>query len=337
MSYWYLNDTDGIVVSSRVRLARNLADMPFPRRMTADMMSELCSRVKAAVGEISKELKLKLQFIEMDDVPKNEIAAMVERHVISRDFAENHHGRAIAISDDESVSIMVGEEDHIRIQVLGGGLSLERVYGLADKIDTALGERLSFAYEPELGYLTECPTNIGTGLRASVMLHLPLCEDRKDIASIAEAVSKIGFTVRGMYGEGSNSKASLYQVSNQVTLGIGEKSAVENLKVIAGQIVEREERGRQEVSRIRLEDIVCRALGTAKSARLMPSEEFMQLISRIKLGKDMGIINIGDISPIEMLINAAPGMLQSKYGEMSAAERDEFRAKTIREILENSR
>ncbi len=337
MSYWYLNDTDGIVVSSRVRLARNLADMPFPRRMTSEMMTELCAKIKAAVSEISKDLELKLRFIEMDNVPENEISAMVERHVISREFAENHQGRAIAISDDESVSIMVGEEDHIRIQVLGGGLSLDRVYDLADKIDTALGERLNFAYEPDFGYLTECPTNIGTGLRASVMLHLPLCEDCKDISSIAEAISKIGFTVRGMYGEGSNSKASLYQVSNQITLGISEKSAVENLKVIASQIVEREEKCRQEVNRIRLEDIVCRALGTASSARLMPSEEFMQLVSKIKLGKDMGIINIKDISPIEMLINAGPGMLQSKFGEMSPAERDELRAKTIREILENSR
>ncbi len=337
MSYWYLNDTDGIVVSSRVRLARNLADMPFPRRMSPEMMSELCSKVKTAVGEISNQLSLKLQFIEMNLVPDNEVAAMVERHIISREFAEKHQGRAIAISDDESVSIMIGEEDHIRIQVLGGGLSLDSVYALADKIDTALGEKLNFAYDTDLGYLTECPTNIGTGLRASVMLHLPLCEDTKSIASIAEAIGKIGFTVRGMYGEGSNSKASLYQISNQITLGISEKSAVENLKIIAGQIVEREEKSRLDVSRLRLEDTVCRALGTAKSARLMPSEEFMQLISRIKLGKDMGIIDIGDISPIELLINASPSMLQSKYGQMSAAERDEFRAKSIREILENSR
>lgn len=335
MSYWYMNNTDGIVVSSRVRLARNISDLPFPRRMNYKMLGELCERVKSAVSEISEPLSLDLKFIEMDNVPEAEVMAMVERHVISRDFAENRKGRAIAISSDESVCIMVGEEDHIRIQVLGGGLSLDSVYSLADRIDTALGEKLHFAYDSELGYLTECPTNIGTGLRASVMLHLPLCTDTKQIGSIAEAVGKIGFTVRGMYGEGSNSKAALYQISNQITLGISEKSAVENLKAITSQIVEREQNSRQSVNSLRLEDIVYRALGTLKYSRLIDSEEYMQLISKIKLGKDMGIIDIEDINPIELLITAAPGMLQTKYGKLEPSERDELRARLTREKLNN--
>ncbi len=335
MSYWYMNNTDGIVVSSRVRLARNLTDMPFPSRMTADMMKELCTRVKKAVDEISADLKLNLKFIEMDSVPENEIRAMVERHIISLEFAQNHAGRAIALSSDESISIMIGEEDHIRLQVLGGGFSLDEDYELADKIDTALGERLNFAYDTELGYLTECPTNIGTGLRASVMLHLPLIEESNGINSVAEAISKIGFTVRGMYGEGSKSKASLYQVSNQITLGISEKSAVDNLKVITGQIAEREQNARKEVDRLRLEDIVYRALGTARYSRLMNSEEAMQLASKIKLGKDMGILDVKNVNPIELLILSGPGMLQSKYGKMLPAERDEARAGMIRKILDD--
>lgn len=333
MSYWYLNNTDGIVVSSRVRLARNLSDLPFPRRMTAQMLCDLNQRVKNAVAEISEPLGIELKFIDMDDIPANEVKAMVERHIISREFAGDHKGRAIALSADESICIMIGEEDHLRIQVLGGGLSLDSVYELADRIDTALGEKLGFAYDPELGYLTECPTNIGTGLRASVMLHLPLIEDSKDIASIADAVGKIGLTVRGMYGEGSNSEAALYQISNQITLGISEKSAVENLKVIAGQIVEREQKKRDELSRIRVEDIAYRAKGTLENARILDSEELTRLISRIKLGKDMGIIDIGDTNPIELLITAQPGMLQTKYGEMSPSERDELRAKVVRQIL----
>ena len=333
MSYWYMNNTDGIVVSSRIRLARNLSDLPFPRRMTYAMLGELCLRVKKAVAEVSEELDLKLKFIEMDNVPESEVIAMVERHVISRDFAENRKGRAIAISEDESVSIMVGEEDHIRIQVLGGGLSLDSVYELADKIDTALGEKLHFAYDSELGYLTECPTNIGTGLRASVMLHLPICTETKEISGIADAVGKIGFTVRGMYGEGSNSKASLYQISNQITLGISEKNAVENLKAITGQIVEREQNSRQSVNSQRLEDIVYRAMGTLKFARVIDSAEAMQLISKIKLGKDMGIIDIGNVNPIELLIIVGVGMLQTKHGRLEAGERDELRAKIIREKL----
>ena len=334
MSYWYMNNTDGIVVSSRIRLARNLSDLPFPRRMTVSQLRDLCERVKNAAYEISEPLGLKLRFIEMDNVPDAEVIAMVERHVISRDFAENRKGRAIAISDDESVCVMVGEEDHIRIQVLGGGESLDSVYELADRIDTALGEKLHFAYDSEFGYLTECPTNIGTGLRASVMLHLPLCTDTKEIGGIADAVSKIGFTVRGMYGEGSNSKASLYQISNQITLGISEKSAVENLKAITGQIVEREQNARMNVNSLKLEDVVQRALGILKYARVMTSEEAMKLISKIKLGKDMGILSIGDVNPIELLINIGAGMLQSKHGKLDPAERDELRAKILREWVE---
>lgn len=333
MSYWYMNNTDGIVVSSRIRLARNISDLPFPRRMTYAMLRELCGRVKSAVEEISAPLGLKLRFIEMDNVPEAEVIAMVERHVISRDFAENRKGRAIAISDDESVCIMVGEEDHIRIQVLGGGESLDSVYELADRIDTALGDKLHFAYDSDLGYLTECPTNIGTGLRASVMLHLPLCTDTKEISSIADAVGKIGFTVRGMYGEGSNSKASLYQISNQITLGISEKSAVDNLKAITGQIAEREQNARQSVNRTRLEDVVYRAFGNLKYSRIMSSEEAMQQISKIKLGKDMGILSIDEVNPIELLINIGAGMLQTKHGKLEASERDELRAEIIRNKL----
>ncbi len=333
MSSWYKNNEGGIVVSSRVRLARNLADMPFPRRMNGKALAELCERVKRAISEASGQIGEELRFIEMDNIPDSEIAAMVERHIISREFAENRRGRAIAISDDERVCIMVGEEDHIRIQVLGGGLSLDEVYEKADRIDTALGNILSFAYDSEFGYLTECPTNIGTGLRASVMLHLPLCTDTNKISSIAEAVGKIGFTVRGMYGEGSGSEAGLYQISNQITLGISEKNAIENLKVIASQIVEREENARLKVSRIRLEDAVCRALGTAGSARLVSTDELMQLISRIKLGCDMGILDIGRVNPLELLITLGVGALQSKHGEMEPAERDELRARLLREKL----
>lgn len=335
MSYWYRDNTNGIVVSSRIRLARNLTDFPFPRWMSPEMFEELKSKIKSVINAVAKDLDLDLKFIEMDNIPHNEITAMVERHIISREFAENYKGRAIAISSDESVSIMIGEEDHIRIQVLGCGLSIENNYYLADKIDTALGEKLNFAYDSELGYLTECPTNIGTGLRASVMLHLPLHESSGAIQSITEAVGKIGLTVRGMYGEGSNSKASLYQISNQITLGISEKSAVENLKVIAGQIVEREENLRNRIERTTLEDSIFRAVGILKYARKIDSNEFMQLISRIKLGIDMGIIGNGDINPIEMLVSVQPGMLQSKYGSMEASERDELRAKITRENINN--
>ena len=335
MSTWY-KETDaykGIIISSRVRLARNLADMPFPRRMTDEMFFDLRNRVREAVIKLSDNINLDLKFIEMNNVPDNEINAMVERHVISPDFAQHCKDRAIAISSDESISIMIGEEDHIRIQVISAGNSLDEAYSLADMIDTELNENLGFAYDSKLGFLTECPTNIGTGLRASVMLHLPVSESRGEIATISDAAGKIGLTVRGMYGEGSKAAASLYQISNQVTLGISEKNAVENLKVIADQIVEREKQSRVALDKLELEDTVYRALGTLKFARLLSSEEFMKHISMIKLGVDEGIITNDNIKPIELLIEAQPYMLMKKHSATSPLERDEARARMVREII----
>lgn len=335
MACWYkeADALKSVIISSRVRLARNLSDMPFPRRMTEDMFTELKARVKKAIEEISVSGGIKLKFIEMDDVPENEINAMVERHVISPDFAKNYSRRAIAISSDESVSLMIGEEDHIRIQVTYAGQSLDRAYETADLLDTALNDRLGFAYDSKLGFLTECPTNIGTGLRASVMLHMPICESRGEINSIADAAGKIGLTVRGMYGEGSKASAALYQISNQITLGISERNAVENLKVIAEQIVDREKQGRNAIEPIDFEDSVYRALGTLKYARLLSSEEFMKLISMIKLGVDEGIIENDNIKPIELLIEAQPFMLMKKYSAAGPKERDEVRARMVRELI----
>ncbi len=335
MSCWYKksNSSNGIIISSRVRLARNISDLPFPRRMSDKAFSELKARVKAAVEDISATENIKLKYIEMDDIPENEISAMVERHIISPDFAKNFTHRAIAISADESISVMIGEEDHIRIQVLLAGEALDEAYTLADSVDNALNARLGFAYDNELGFLTECPTNIGTGLRASVMIHLPVCEAQGEISTITDTAGKIGFTVRGMYGEGSKAAASLYQISNQITLGISEKTAVENLKVIAEQIVDREKLRRAELDRLDIEDKVFRALGTLKYSRLLSSEEFMKFISLIKLGVDEGIIEGEGLDPVEMLIEAQPYMLMKKYSVITPRERDEARAGMMRELL----
>lgn len=335
MSCWYkeADSLNKIIVSSRVRLARNLSDLPFPRRLTSDMLFELKSRVKKAIDEIALEGNFKLKYIEMLDVPENEIYSMVERHIISPDFAQNSAGRAIAISEDESICVMIGEEDHLRIQVIYGGLSLDKAYEEADRLDSALNRKLGFAYDDRLGFLTECPTNIGTGLRASVMLHLPVCEGSGEIASITDSAGKIGLTVRGMYGEGSKSSASLYQISNQITLGISEKNAIDNLKIIAEQIVAKEEIERANLNPIEIEDSVFRAFGTLKYARLITSEEFMKLISMVKLGISMGIINNDSINPIELMVEAQPYMLSKKFGVLNPRERDEARARTVRELL----
>ena len=336
MAKWYLesgNESD-VIVSSRVRLARNIQGFPFCKRLTAQQIAEINSRVKKALGEINDPTVRDLKYIEMKNVPEAEIYAMVERHIISPAFAGNCEGRAILLSSDESVSVMICEEDHLRIQVLRAGLNLKKAYTLAERLDTLLCEKLHFAYHTELGYLTECPTNIGTGLRASLMLHRPLLSASGAMAGLSDAVNKIGFTVRGLYGEGSSSKAALYQLSNQITLGITENDAINNLENVAHQFVSRELAERESADRVQLEDNIFRSLGILKNARLLSSEEMMELTSMIKLGASMGIIDIEKTIPMKILIECQPNMLISVSGANNANERDKLRAETVRKILE---
>ena len=334
MSSWYATHSpqDDIVVSTRIRLARNLNGIPFPSRMTTEQRNQLNLMVKEAILESNTPFSKSLKYIDMDDVPQTEILAMVERHIISPEFASCNDKRAIILSDDESISIMIGEEDHVRIQVLLGGLQLEKAYDIAEQLDTLLFDKLHFAFDEQLGFLTECPTNLGTGLRASVMLHLPIIESNGEIVGLSESVGKIGFTVRGMYGEGSKSSASLYQVSNQITLGISEKNALDNLKIIIMQLIEKEQNERNALNRIKLEDICCRALGLATNSRILSSKEMMNLLSKIKLGISMGIIK-SDVMPIKLLIEGQPNMIMKKFGYMEADERDIYRANTLREAF----
>lgn len=334
MSSWYAVSApeDDIVVSTRIRLARNLSGMPFPARMNADQRRELNARVKKAITESNTPFAKTLKYIDMKNVPQTEIMAMVERHVISPEFAAGNEERAIILSDDESISIMIGEEDHIRIQVIMGGLQLEKAYDIAERLDTLLYDTLHFAFDKNLGFLTECPTNLGTGLRASVMLHLPVIESSGEISQLADSVGKIGFTVRGMYGEGSKPAASMYQVSNQITLGISEKNALDNLKIITQQLIDKERSERKNLNRVKVEDTCFRALGILENARILSGEEMMNLLSRIKLGMSMGIIK-SEVMPVKLLIEGQPYMLMKKYGQLEADERDIYRANFIREAF----
>ena len=335
MSNWYSKEAkeNNIVVSTRVRLARNLENTPFPSFMDNDAKKQVSEQVKKAILESDTPFSKSLKYISMDDVPENEIYAMVERHIISPEFAKNSAGRSIIISEDESICVMICEEDHIRIQVILPGLSLEEAYDIANKIDDLLASKLKFAFDSNLGYLTECPTNIGTGLRASVMMHLPLMEGNGSIGEIAETIGKIGFTVRGMYGEGSKSKASLYQISNQITLGITEKNAIDNLNVIAGQLLAKEKKEREKFDAIKLEDIVWRAYGTLKNQRILSSDEMMRLVSKIKIGISMGILPFESTLPMQILIETQPYMLCRKHGDKTPQERDILRAKTVRNMI----
>ena len=334
MSSWYTTHApeDDIAVSTRIRLARNLSGLPFPAGMTPEQRRELNLKVKNAVLQSNTPFAKSLKYIDMADVPQTEIAAMVERHIISPEFAEENADRAIIISADESISIMIGEEDHVRIQVILGGLQLEKAYDTAEQLDSLLYNELHFAFDRNLGFLTECPTNLGTGLRASVMLHLPVTESNGEISSIAETVGKIGFTVRGMYGEGSKASASMYQVSNQITLGISEKNAIDNLKIITAQLIDKERKARNSLNKIKLEDMCFRALGTLQNCRVLSSKEMMDLLSRIKLGISMGIIKT-DVLPIKLFIEGQPNMLMKKYGQLEPEERDIYRAAFMRDAL----
>lgn len=334
MSSWYTTHApeDDIAVSTRIRLARNLSGLPFPARMSSEQRKELNLKVKNAVLQSNTPFAKSLKYIDMADIPQTEIAAMVERHIISPEFAEENADRAIIISADESISIMIGEEDHVRIQVILGGLQLEKAYDTAEQLDSLLYNELHFAFDRNLGFLTECPTNLGTGLRASVMLHLPVTESNGEISSIAETVGKIGFTVRGMYGEGTKASASMYQVSNQITLGISEKNAIDNLKIITAQLIDKERKARNGLNKIKLEDMCFRALGTLQNSRILSSKEMMDLLSRIKLGISMGIIKT-DVLPIKLFIEGQPNMLMKKYGQLEPEERDIYRAAFIRDAL----
>jgi protein arginine kinase len=321
-----------IAVSSRIRLARNLKGFPFPARMTTEQRKELNLKVKEALLGSNTPFAKSLKYIDMANVPDTQKYAMVERHIISPEFANKSDDTAIILSDDESISIMIGEEDHLRIQVILAGLNLKKAYDIAERIDSLLYPSLQFAFDSKLGFLTQCPTNLGTGLRASVMLHLPALENTGEIEALAGSIGKIGFTVRGMYGEGSKSAASLYQVSNQITLGLSEKNALDNLEIITGQLIEKEQNSRKNFKNIELEDITFRALGVLQNARILTSNEMMILLSRVKLGVSMGILNIS-VSPIKLLIEAQPFMLMQKYGIMDPNDRDIYRANMIREAL----
>lgn len=334
MSYWYSVTAPqcDIAVSTRVRLARNISGIPFPSKMTAEQFCAVNEAVRKAISDSDNPIAKTLTYIAMEDIPELERFAMVERHIISRRFASNYQNRAIILSEDESICIMLGEEDHIRVQVLLAGMQFEKAYQIADCVDSLLCESLDIAFDERIGFLTECPTNLGTGLRSSVMLHLPLIENHGEIPSLSDSINKIGLTMRGMYGEGTKALASLYQISNQVTLGISETNSIDNLKIIATQLIQKEQDYREQLNRIKIEDRCMRALGILKNARIISSNEMMSRLSDIMLGATIGVVNC-NVSPIKLIIEGQPNMLMRKFGNLSPDERDIERANMIRNLL----
>lgn len=318
------------VVSTRVRLARNLKDYPFPIRLSADKAQEIVDKV----GEALADCGTKFHRIDLNAVSDAIRVSMLERHLISPDFISNQDGRAVYLSDDNTVSIMVNEEDHIRLQVIKDGFALDEAYAAADRIDNILSKKLNFAYHTRFGYLTQCPTNLGTGMRASVMLHLPALDMGGNAYRIASNLSKLGLTMRGLYGEGSKPAGAFFQLSNQVTLGISEKAAIENLRNITTQLIAQEMRARDGLlNKIEVEDQISRALGILKTARLMDHSEAMRLLSLVRLGVSAKKLETLSTDSIDRLIvEIQPASLMTKYGEdMTPRDRDIKRAEIIRE------
>ncbi len=334
-------DSADIVLSTRIRLARNLSKQPFPSAASAGQAEQVVKMI-ASLGNPEHSTGLGVfDMVRMSSLEPLEKQVLVERHLVSPSLAERAKAGASLLSKDQSISIMVNEEDHLRIQCLFAGLQLKEAMDVAFEVDDWLGSKVDYAFDERLGFLTSCPSNVGTGLRASVMMHLPALAVSRKLENIIDNISKMGLVVRGVYGEGSRSFGNIYQISNQVTLGKSEKAIIDDLERVVDQIVLYERQTREsflKLGRIQLEDRVFRSLGILRNARLITSSEAAQRLSEIRVGIDLGVIS--KLSPVvfnELIIATQPGCLQKYAGEsLSQPERNYIRAKIIREKLMTS-
>ena len=328
-----MGERENIAISTRIRLARNYSDIPFPAMMNAAWANESIHRAASAIGHLDEEYLVR-PIADLGDVER---ALLVEKRLISPGFRNKLDG-AIIHNRQESVSIMVNEEDHMRIQVLLYGLRLDEALSIANKVDDGIGERIDYAFNDRLGYLTSCPTNTGTGLRASVMLHLPMLTRMHGMESMIKALGNLGMTVRGLYGEGSRATGELYQLSNQVTLGRTEQEVLDALKSAARQIIQVEQHARgqaKQKSRLDLEDRLMRSYGTLSYAVKISTAEAMQLLSDVRLAADIGLIeglSAAKLNQIMQLIQPA-ALMHAAGRALNGLERAQQRAQIIKNIL----
>lgn len=327
---WYKENNSDIVVSTRIRLARNLDKTPFPN--TLKDTAEATEKIKNAILGSNSTLSKEFDFISLDNTPALRKQELAEIHLISPIMC-NGKGKSVMISKDNSMSIMLMEEDHIRLQVIKGGFSLDEAYSLASKVDDVIEESIDYAFDDTFGYLTACPTNTGTGMRASVMMHLPALTITENIGRIISSAASLGIEVRGLYGEGTKAYGNLYQFSNRTTLGISEEQVIEKLKKIVNQITETEQKARKllkEQNYDKLCDKLFRSYGTLKYARSISSSEAKALLSDVILGQNMDIIpKESKITPLECMIISEPALV-SGGKDLKPEERDKKRAEMIR-------
>ncbi len=325
-----------IVISSRIRLARNLAAYPFVGRAGESDRSEIETVLKECVLGIEKDQKL--LYLDVEELPGIDRQFLVERHLISREHAESQGTRSVAIDHDERFSLMINEEDHLRIQVMQSGLDLEDVWQRIDRIDDLVEKRLTYAFHDKLGYLTACPTNVGTGMRVSVMLHLPALVLTQQIEKVFRSLQKINLAVRGLYGEGSQAMGDFYQISNQITLGRSEPELIKQVGDIVPVIIDYERQAREfliKESREKLNDRISRAYGILRTAQTISSEETMHLLSSVRMGVNLGLIEGLEIPAVnEMFIQTQPAHLQKLTGsELDSDDRNIERARYLRNHL----
>ncbi len=333
---WYLQngkDSD-VIISSRVRLSRNIEGLPYVQKCNEEQLKTVHNKLK----DITPSIGYGLKFISLNDLDNTNKQALVEKHIISPEFSKTRNKyAAIIINDEENICIEVNEEDHIKLQVFSSGMELENLMNLAIEIDQKLEELVPYSFNKKYGYLTACPTNVGTGLKVSVLAHLTALSLTENIRKVLNAVNNLGMSIRGMYGEGSKPEGDLYQISNNQTLGVTEKEITKNVKLISQKVIEQERTARKYLAKkgIDLEDKIYRDFGVLSNARKLSEEEARELLSSVKLGTDLGIIKeLDDTKISKLILQTKPANLQLRVGkELSIYEQYIERAKIVQDII----
>lgn len=333
---WYLQSgkESDVVISSRVRLSRNIKGIPFTTRAKASDLKRVFDLMKEATLSLGYGLNF-IALKDMDDLTRN---ALAEKHIISMELAKSQNPyAAILINDDENICIEINEEDHIKLQVFSSGLDLENLMNLAIEIDQKLEEIIPYSFNEKYGYLTACPTNVGTGLKASVLVHLKALSMTGNARKVLNAINGLGMNVRGLYGEGTKVEGDMYQISNNQTLGITEKEIIKNLNLITQKIIKQEKYARKYLAQkeTELQDMVYRDFGVLSNARRISEEEIKDLLSSVKLGCDLGIISeVDDKKILELMLYTKDANLQKRVGKkLNSYEREIERANVVKQIL----
>lgn len=333
---WYLQNgkESDVVISTRVRLSRNIKGIPFINKASKEELKEVYDKVK----EITPSLGYNLKFLSIDDMDMITKQSLVEKHLISPDFAKTKMPyTAVVINDDENICIMVNEEDHIKLQVFTSGLDIDNLLNLAIEIDEKMESLIPYSYHEKYGFLTACPTNVGTGLKISTLVHIPALQMTGNLNKMLNIINNLGMNVRGLYGEGTKAEGDVYQVSNNQTLGITEKEIAKNLNLLAQKIIDQERLARKYLSKnsLKLEDEVYRSYGIFANARRLSEDENIELLSKVKLGTDLGIIKeLNDKKVRELMLFTKPANMQKRLGtKLSVIDQEASRCEVIKQIL----